>query len=212
MSRNTVVVTGGAGFIGSRVVERLLARGTTVRILDNFHRADHERLAVMVGRGAHLTIGDVRDRNVVEEVVRGADGVIHLAAFCLNKSLADPEESLQVNLVGSEHVFDEACRAGVRRIVFASSASVYGEPERLPMRESDMPRPQTPYCIAKLAGEHLLAFHAPRHGVEWNVLRYFNVYGPGQQTDAYYTSVILRFVERLAAGDPPLIDLSLIHI
>ncbi len=206
MADHTVVVTGGAGFIGTRVVDRLLRRGTPVRILDNLHRADHVRLAELAGRGAEVTLGDVRDRALVQRVVRDADGVIHLAAVCLNKSIADPQESLEVNLVGSDNVFEEAGRAGVRRVVFASSASVYGDPERLPMHETDLPRPQTPYCIAKLASEHLLAFHAQRHDVQWNALRFFNVYGPGQQTDAYYTSVILRFVERLAAGEPPLID------
>jgi UDP-glucose 4-epimerase len=103
-------------------------------------------------------------------------------------------------------VFDAAARASVRRIVYASSASVYGNPTALPMRETDMPAPLTPYCIAKLAGEQLLSFYAQRSKMSWLALRFFNVYGPGQPTDAYYTSVVLTFLRRLAAGEAPVID------
>jgi UDP-glucose 4-epimerase len=125
---------------------------------------------------------------------------------CLNKSISDPTESLDVNLLGTQNVYDAAARASVQRVIYASSASVYGNPTTLPMRESDMPAPITPYCIAKLAGEHLLSFYAQRSKISWLALRFFNVYGPGQPTDAYYTSVVLTFLRRLAAGDAPVID------
>jgi UDP-glucose 4-epimerase len=136
----------------------------------------------------------------------GVDRVAHLAALCINKSIADPTESFDVNLLGSQHVFESAAEHRVNRVVFASSASVYGDPKRLPMREADPPDPRTPYCISKLAGEHALRFYAERRQLPWMALRFFNVYGPGQQTDAYYTSVILTFLRRLARGEAPIID------
>jgi UDP-glucose 4-epimerase len=108
--------------------------------------------------------------------------------------------------MGTQHLLDAASRASVRRFVFASSASVYGEPKTLPMRESDPVEPITPYCIAKLAGEQLLSFYAAKSKMSYLALRFFNVYGPGQPTDAYYTSVILTFLRRLARGEPPVID------
>jgi UDP-glucose 4-epimerase len=204
---STVLVTGGLGYIGSYVVPDLLERGWRVRVLDNYYRCDRTvaaRLAAM--DGVDVVEGDIRYATAVESAMRGAEAVVHLAAICLNKSISDPTESLDVNFMGTQNVFDAAARASVRRVVYSSSASVYGNPTALPMRESDAPAPLTPYCIAKLAGEQLLAFHGQRSKLSWLALRFFNVYGPGQQTDAYYTSVVLTFLRRLAAGDPPVID------
>jgi UDP-glucose 4-epimerase len=204
---STVLVTGGLGYIGSHVVPELLSRGWRVRILDNFYRCDRRTAASIAALdGVTVIEGDVRYANVVEDAVKGAEAVVHLAAVCINKSIADPTESLDVNLLGSQNVFDAAARASVRRIVYASSASVYGNPTSLPMRETDMLAPLTPYCIAKLAGEQLLSFYAQRSKMSWLALRFFNVYGPGQPTDAYYTSVVLTFLRRLAAGEAPVID------
>ncbi|MBI4699947.1 MAG: NAD-dependent epimerase/dehydratase family protein [Deltaproteobacteria bacterium] len=180
---------------------------STVPALDNLYRADPAVVAAQRRSAAmDFVEGDVRYRGTVDAAVDGVEGVIHLAALCINKSIDDPAESLDVNLVGAQHVFAAAARRAVRRVVFASSASVYGEPEKLPMHEDDPLRPQTPYCIAKRAAEHLLGFYAARHGLASNVLRYFNVYGPGQKTDAYYTSVIQVFLRRVARGEPPIID------
>ena len=156
--------------------------------------------------GVDVIEGDVRYANVVENAVQGAEAVVHLAAVCLNKSISDPTESLDVNLLGTQNVYDAAARAAVQRIIYASSASIYGNPVSLPMRETDKPAPITPYCIAKLAGEHLLSFYSQRSKMTWLALRFFNVYGPGQPTDAYYTSVVLTFLRRLAAGEAPVID------
>lgn len=203
----TVLVTGGLGYIGGHVVPDLLARGWRVRILDNYYRCDRAAAASLAALpGVEVIEGDVRYANVVENAMKGAEAVVHLAAVCLNKSISDPTESLDVNLLGTQNVLDAAARASVRRIIYASSASIYGNPSTLPMRETDPPAPLTPYCIAKLAGEHLLAFYAQRSKMSWLALRFFNVYGPGQQTDAYYTSVVLTFLRRLAAGEPPVID------
>jgi UDP-glucose 4-epimerase len=204
---STVLVTGGLGYIGSYVVPELLERGWKVRILDNRYRCEpHVAARISTMEGVDTIEGDVRYAHMVEAALRGVEAVVHLAAVCMNKSIADPTESLDVNLMGTQNVLDGAARAGVHRIVYASSASVYGNPARLPMCEDDVLAPITPYCVAKAAGEQLLAFYAQRSAMTWLALRFFNVYGPGQPTDAYYTSVINTFVRRIAAGEPPMID------
>jgi UDP-glucose 4-epimerase len=207
IGRGTVLVTGGAGFIGSHLAAQLLQRGWRVRVFDNFYRPDQSRLAELAGNeGLDIVEGDVRYRSVVDRAMRGADRVVHLAALAINKSVAAPTESFDVNLMGTQHVAEAACDAGVERFVFASSASVYGDPKTLPMRESDPVDPRTPYCISKLAGEQLLRFLAESRALSWSALRFFNVYGPGQRTDAYYTSVVLTFLRRIANGEAPVID------
>ena len=204
---STVLVTGGLGYIGAYAVRDILDRGWKVRILDNRYRSDPRTASELLALpGVELVEGDVRYAHTVERAMNGAEAVVHLAAVCMNKSIADPTESLDVNLVGTQNVLDAASRSGVRRIVYASSASVYGNPDELPMRETDPMRPITPYCVAKLAGEQLLAFYGERSKLSWLGLRFFNVYGPGQPTDAYYTSVIMTFLRRLAAGESPVID------
>jgi UDP-glucose 4-epimerase len=205
--QSTVLVTGGLGYIGSHVVPELLSRGWRVRILDNYYRCDRAVAASLAAlEGVEVIEGDVRYANTVDIAMTGVEAVVHLAAVCINKSISDPTESLDVNLLGTQNVYDAAARASVQRIVYASSASIYGNPTSLPMREDDKPAPITPYCTAKLAGEHLLSFYSQRTKMSWLALRFFNVYGPGQPTDAYYTSVILTFLRRLAKGDAPVID------
>lgn len=204
---STVLVTGGLGYIGSYVVRDLRERGWRVRVLDNRYRCDPATAQEIAELdGVEVVEGDIRYAHMVESAVRGAEAVVHLAAVCMNKSIADPTESLDVNLMGTQNVLDAASRATVRRIVYASSASVYGNPTSLPMREDDKLAPITPYCVAKLAGEQMLDFYARRANLSWLALRFFNVYGPGQPTDAYYTSVVVTFLNRLAAGDAPVID------
>jgi UDP-glucose 4-epimerase len=204
---STVLVTGGLGYIGAHAVREFLDRGWKVRILDNQYRSDPRTAREIIALpGVDFVEGDVRYANTVDRALSGAEAVVHLAAVCMNKSIADPTESLDVNLGGTQNVLDAASRHGVRRVVYASSASVYGNPDALPMRETDPMRPITPYCVAKLAGEQLLAFYGERSKLSWLGLRFFNVYGPGQPTDAYYTSVIMTFLRRLQAGEPPVID------
>ena len=207
MSELEVVVTGGAGFVGSHLCHQLVERGHRVRVLDNLRRANLPAVQGLLDDGTiTLLDGDIRYRGVVAAAVQGADVVVHLAATSINRSQADPAESVDIDVRGSEHVFSAAADAGVRRVVFASSASVYGPPETLPMREDDTLRPQTPYCLGKLAGEHLLQYYGRRAGLEWNILRFFNVYGPGQHTDAYYTAVASIFLDRILRGEPPIVD------
>jgi UDP-glucose 4-epimerase len=204
---STVLITGGAGFIGSRVVPMLLERGSRVRVLDNLSRGDRARVAEWVATGdVELVEQDVRYGGAVHRAMTGCDEVIHFAADSINKSEADPFESVDVNIVGANNVFKAAADLGVRRVVYASSASVYGDPQRLPMHEDDPLDPLTPYCIGKATGERLLAYYARRSSMTWIALRFFNVYGPGQKATAYYTSVINHFVNRLRAGEPPIID------
>jgi UDP-glucose 4-epimerase len=204
---STVFVTGGAGFIGSHVLPMLLERGHKVRLFDNMFRGDRDKVAEWVATGnVEFIDQDVRYGGAVHAAMKGCEDVIHLAAVSINKSQADPFESVDINMVGTNNVLAAAADHGVRRVVYASSASVYGDPETLPMREDGPTSPLTPYCIAKLAGEQLADFYARRSALTWIGLRFFNVYGPGQKPTAYYTSVINHFVKRLRAGEPPIID------
>ncbi len=203
----TVLVTGGAGFIGMHVVPMLLEQGYRVRILDNMFRGDRDEVNKLVAGGnVELIDQDVRYGGSVHAAMKGCESVIHLAAVSINKSVADPHESVDINMVGNHNVFNAAAEHGVRRLVFASSASVYGDPKKLPMHEDDQLDPLTPYCISKRTGEDLLGFYQRTKGLSWIALRFFNVYGPGQKTTAYYTSVINHFVNRLRNGQAPVID------
>ncbi len=207
MSKKTVFITGGAGFIGLHVVRLLLEKDYQVRIFDNMSRGDRERIDELVKTGnVELVEQDVRYGGAVHAAMKGCESVIHLAAVSINKSQADPFESIDINVVGNNNVFAAAADHGVRRIVFASSASVYGDPKKLPMHEDDELSPLTPYCIAKRTGEDLLGFYQRSKGLNWVALRFFNVYGPGQKPTAYYTSVINHFVKRLKTGQAPVID------
>jgi UDP-glucose 4-epimerase len=208
MSENkTVLITGGAGWIGLKTVPKLLERGYKVRIFDNMFRGDRDAVASYVERGdVELIDQDVRYGGAVHNAMKGCSHVMHYAAVSINKSQADPYESMDINMIGNHNVFAAAADHQVERLVFASSASVYGPPKQLPMFETDMLDPQTPYCISKRAGEDLLGFYQRRAGLSWVALRFFNVYGPGQKTTAYYTSVINHFVTRLKNGEAPVID------
>ncbi len=203
----TVFITGGAGFIGLHVVEQLLERDWKVRIFDNMVRGDRDRAnALANSHGVEVVDQDVRSGAAVAAAMKGANRVVHLAADSINKSNADPYSSIDVNMVGSHNVFATAADQGIERIVYASSASVYGDPKKLPMHEDDELSPITPYCIGKRTGENLLDYYQRTKGLSWIALRFFNVYGPGQKTTAYYTSVINHFVNRLRNGEPPVID------
>lgn len=203
----TVFVAGGAGFIGLHVVNQLLERDWKVRIFDNMWRGDRDKADELAKTGNVEVIDqDIRSGAAVAAAMKGASHVIHLAADSIHKSVADPFSSIDINVVGSHNVFATAADQGIQRVVYASSASVYGDPEKLPMHEDDKLNPLTPYCITKRTGEDLLRYYERKAGLSWIALRFFNVYGPGQKTTAYYTSVINHFVNRLRNGEPPIID------
>ena len=207
MADKTVFFTGGAGFIGLHVVPMLLEKGYKVRLFDNMFRGDRDAVAKLAATGdVELIDQDVRYGGAVHQAMKGCSHVIHFAAVSINKSQSDPYESMDINMIGNHNVFAAAADHGVERLVFASSASVYGDPKKLPMHEDDELSPLTPYCISKRAGEDLLGFYQRRANLSWIALRFFNVYGPGQKTTAYYTSVINHFVNRLRVGEAPVID------
>jgi UDP-glucose 4-epimerase len=199
-----VLVTGGAGFIGSHLVERLLSDGYAVRVLDDFSSGRRENLAAAKAGGPlEIVAGDIRDPRAVRAAVAGVDGVFHQAALVsVPRSVEAPELSCDVNAHGTARVFDAARQAGVRRIVFASSAAVYGDSATLPLPERAPVRPLSPYGLDKLYTEQLAALYHALYGLEAVPLRYFNVFGPRQDPSSPYSGVISIFVTHLLAGAP----------
>ncbi|MBI5835917.1 MAG: SDR family oxidoreductase [Candidatus Eisenbacteria bacterium] len=202
------LVTGGAGFIGSNLVERLLADGASVKVLDNFSTGRRCNLdfarAPDVASRLEVLEGDIRDLEACRAAARGVEVVFHQAALpSVQRSVEDPVASHQVNATGSLHVLQAAREAGARRVVYASSSSVYGENPALPKTEEHETRPMSPYAISKLAGEQYARVFHQLYGFEAVALRYFNVFGPRQDPDSHYSAVIPRFIRRLLSGDPP---------
>ena len=202
--RRRFLVTGGAGFIGSHIVERLLADGHAVRVLDNFSSGSLLNL-VFADEDAELEIvrGDVRDLACVESTAAGVEVIFHQAAMrSVPQSVADPLGTNASNVTGTLHVLEAARRQGVRRVVYASSSSVYGERLDLPKRETQVPAPISPYGVSKLAGEEYAAVWNRLYGVETVGLRYFNVFGPRQDPASEYAAVIPKFVLAALEGRP----------
>jgi UDP-glucose 4-epimerase len=201
-----ILVTGGAGFIGSQLVEGLVQKKYNVRVLDVLSRGSLRYIQPLIDTGKIEYIdADIRYKDAVDKAMKGVDYVFHEAATNINRSIAYPEESFDVNFKGAQVVFKSAIDHGVKKVMFASSASVYGQPKVLPMSEDAELNPITPYCVSKVASEYLLKFYT-RHGLKYVTFRYFNVYGLRQHTDAYYTSVIIIFLKRLMRGDPPIVS------
>jgi UDP-glucose 4-epimerase len=197
-----VLVTGGAGFIGSHIAEAYVGRGSRVVVLDNFSTGKRENLAGFAG-DIELIEGDVRDATLLARAAQGCDVVFHQAAIVsVPYSVSHPEESNSVNIQGTLNVLQAARSAGVRRVVFASSAAVYGDEPTLPKHEAMLPSPISPYGVEKLTGEHYLAVWSRVFGVETVALRYFNVFGPRQDPSSPYSGVISIFVDRILGGKP----------
>jgi nucleoside-diphosphate-sugar epimerase len=196
------LVTGGAGFIGSNVAEALQRRGDRVRVFDNFSTGRHENLAGL--DGIEVVEGDLRRPDEVRRAVEGAEGVFHQAALrSVPRSVDDPVSTNDVN-VGGTLTLLMACReAGVRRVVYASSSSAYGDDPALPKVETLPANPISPYAVSKLAAEHYCRTFARLYGLETVSLRYFNVFGPRQNPESKYSAVIPRFLQ-LALQDQPL--------
>src|SRR4051794_12620782 len=199
------LVTGGAGFIGSHVVERLLAAGQDVRVLDNLSTGHRSNLSGVSGEVELLT-RDLRDLPSVQQAMRDCSAVIHLAALpSVPRSIHDAAATHHANATGTLNVLLAARDAGVSRVVFASSSSVYGAAADLPKRESLRPLPISPYAVSKLAAEHYCRSFFEVFGLETVALRYFNVFGPRQDSRSQYAAVIPRFIHAFREGTPPVI-------
>jgi UDP-glucose 4-epimerase len=197
-----VLVTGGAGFIGSNLVRALATTGDTVRVLDNFSTGRSENLDGVAG-DVEVIDGDVRDPIQVRKAVAGVEIVHHLAALpSVARSVADPRASHDINVTGTLNVLLESVQAGVRRLVYASSSSVYGDTRVLPKHEELPVSPRSPYAAAKLAGEAYCRAFTHVCPLETVCLRFFNVFGPHQDPASEYAAVVPRFITRMLAGEP----------
>ena len=195
-----LLVTGGAGFIGSHVVDALIARGDEVAVLDNLATG----YADNVDARAKLIVGDVSDPDTVADAVDGAEAVLHLAAArAVLRSVQQPLATDRVNTAGTLTVLEAARQAGVRRVVCTSSSSVYGGAAVTPTPESAPLLPRSPYAVSKMAGEHYARVYWELHSLETVCIRPFNVFGPRQRPDSQYAAVIPLFISALRAGSPP---------
>jgi len=202
MAESPILITGGAGFIGSNLVDVLVARGYSVRVLDNLSTGKRSNLPD--DTRVELIEGDVADAQIVRRAIQGCQAVVHLAAVAsVQASVDDPVGTHQSNLVGTLNLCEAMREEGVRRVVFASSAAVYGNNgEGQPIDEQTPKAPLTPYAADKLASEHYLDFYRRQHGLEPVVFRFFNIYGPRQDPSSPYSGVISIFTERAQQGLP----------
>jgi len=197
------LVTGGAGFIGSHIVQELVRRGERVRVLDNFSTGRRENIAPFLEH-IELVEGDLRDLPTVRRAVEGVDYVLHQAALAsVPRSVADPLASNAANVTGTLYLLVAARDAEVKRVVYSASSSVYGDSPTLPKQE-DMPTaPKSPYAVSKLAGEHYCRAFTEVYGLETVSLRYFNVFGPRQDPASQYAAVVPLFITAMLRGEPP---------
>ncbi|HEY1276620.1 MAG TPA: NAD-dependent epimerase/dehydratase family protein [Thermoleophilaceae bacterium] len=208
MSLGRVLVTGGGGAVGSNLADELVLAGAEeIVILDNFVRGRRENLAWALANGpVTLVEGDIRDRDLVRRLMEGVDVAFHQAAIRITQCAEEPRLALEVLVDGTYNVFEAAIEANVRKVVAASSASVYGLAEEFPTTEAHHPYANdTFYGAAKTFNEGLLRSMHAMSGLDYVALRYFNVYGPRMDVHGVYTEVLVRWMERIAAGQPPLI-------
>lgn len=200
-----ILVTGGAGFIGSHLVARLVDGGVRVRVLDNFATGFQANLDRIRGE-IELMDGDLRDESAVRKAVEGVDLIYHEGALgSVPRSIADPQTSFAVNVTGTLNLLVAARDAGCRRVVYASSSSVYGDTAVMPKHEGLTPHPLSPYAVSKLTAEQLCGVFCQVYGLETVALRYFNVFGPRQNPDSQYAAVIPKFLKALMAGQQPVV-------
>jgi UDP-glucose 4-epimerase len=203
-----VLVTGGAGLIGSHIVDRLLSESPAeIVVLDNFVRGRHDNIANAVESGRVTVVeGDIRDRALVADAMKGIDVVFHQAAIRITQCAEEPALAMDVLVNGTFIILDVARQAGVRKVVAASSASVYGLADRFPTDEQHHPyNNRTLYGAAKAFNEGLMRSFNEQYGLEYVALRYFNVYGPRMDMHGAYTEVFIRWMENIEAGRPPMI-------
>ncbi len=205
-SPQLALVTGGAGFIGSHLVEALAEKGFKVRVLDSLVKGKLASIQHLIQQGkVEFVEGDIRNKDCVDTAMKGVEYVFHTAGIHIEKSVVSPDDCIGNNIQGSYNVFKSALDHGVKRVIFSSSSSAYGNPAKLPMAEGDHPLPVEPYGASKLFCEHLLQ-HLAKNGLHYNALRYFNVYGERQAVHAYYTTVVIHFIKRIMNSEPPMID------
>ncbi len=203
--KNLYLVTGGAGFIGSHIVEALVKRDNRVRVLDNLMTGKRENLAHLDDKIEFIE-GDIRDVKAMRQAVEGVSVVFHEAAIpSVPRSVKEPLLNHEANVNGTFNVLLAARDAGVRRVVYAASSSAYGEKGTGAKHEDDLPSPLSPYAVAKLVGEYYCQVFTRVYGLETVSLRYFNVFGPRQDPSSPYSGVISKFVTMLLAGEPPVI-------
>lgn len=197
-----VLITGGAGFIGSHLADRLVSDGHCVSLLDDLSTGKRENLLGPAAL-AQLVVGDVRDLAAVRRAALGMDAIVHLAAVAsVQASMADPLGTHATNLGGTVHVLTAAAEAGVSRVLYASSAAVYGDDAPTPVSELARPAPLSPYAVDKLAGEQYLSYYARARHLNTTAFRFFNIYGPRQDASSPYSGVISLFAEQLAVRAP----------
>lgn len=201
-----ILVTGGAGFIGSHIVDRLLDEGFKVRVLDNLSTGEIKNLAQHQNKKSFQFIeGDIRNFDLVKKTVKGVDAVFHEAALVsVTRSVENPLLSKEINVTGTVNLLKACVDAHVKRFVYASSCAVYGDTETLPNHENLAPKPLSPYAVDKLAAENYAKVFHNVYGLETASLRYFNVYGP-RQKHGPYSGVISIFINRLLKNKPPII-------
>jgi UDP-glucose 4-epimerase len=207
MQNKRVLITGGAGLIGSHIADLAVQEASEVLILDNFVRGRRENIASALASGRVTVVeGDIRDRKLVGEAMRGVDVLFHQAAIRITQCAEEPRLALEVLVDGTFNVLEAAVEAKVKRVVAASSASVYGLAEEFPTNERHHPYDnRTVYGAAKVFNEGLLRSFNEMYGLPYVALRYFNVYGPRMDVHGAYTEVLIRWMDRIAAGKPPLI-------
>ncbi|NOX97893.1 MAG: SDR family oxidoreductase [Nitrospirae bacterium] len=202
---STYLVTGGAGFIGSNIVDKLVENKEKVRVLDNFSTGKRENLK-QVAANIDLIEGDIRDLATCQKAMEGVDFCLHQAALpSVQRSVEDPLTTNEVNVNGTLNILFAAKEAAVKRVVYAGSSSAYGNTPTLPKREDMTPNPLSPYAVTKLVGEYYCRAFQTTFGLSTVILRYFNVFGPRQDPNSLYSAVIPKFITAMLSGNSPTI-------
>ncbi len=205
MKNRKVVITGGAGFIGANLAEEL-ATNNSVIMIDDLSTGKKENLTDLSGKNVEFVEGGIGELSLLERLFRNVDFVFHQAAISsVHKSIENPLGTNEVNITGTLNVLLAARDSGVKKVVYASSAAVYGDTPALPQREEMMSNPQSPYAVTKLVGEYYCQAFQAVYGLPTVSLRYFNAYGPKQDPNSEYSAVIPRFIKSLSEGKPPIV-------
>jgi len=198
-----VLITGGAGFIGHHLTRRLLRMSYEVVVLDNFKTGKMQNISPHLKNAPFkLVVGDVRNKKVIRNAMNGVDAVVHLAALIsVEESFKNPIETHNVNVTGTLNVLEEAARMNIEKFIYASSTAVYGDGNPLPLREDYPPKPLSPYATSKVSAEYYCEMFHISYSLKTVILRYFNVYGPGQENNPY-SGVIAKFLSNALSGAP----------